>query len=103
MPKHDAIFEEHCYYNEALQNALIDKLQIFWVDSSGRFQIIPVRNGRGIIYEVSDLYDLPAVTKFRSKKKAMYYVVAQLFTNEFDYEQYRLTRDSGIQYNNMDG
>lgn len=92
MPKHDAIFEEHCYYNEALQNALIDKLQIFWVDSSGRFQIIPVRNGRGIIYEVSDLYDFPAATKFRSKKKAMQYVVAELFTNEFDYEHYGFKR-----------
>ena len=94
MPKHDAIFEEHCYYSEALQNALIDKLQIFWADTSGRFQINPVRNGRGIIYEVSDLYDFPAVTIFRSKKKAMQYAVAELFTNEFDYEHYGFTRHS---------
>lgn len=97
MPKHDAIFEEHYIYSEALQNALIDKLQIFWADTSGRFQIIPVRNGRGILYEVSDLYTFPENMIFRSKKKAMQYVVAHLFTDEFDYEQYRLTRDSGIQ------
>lgn len=96
MAKHDAIFEEHCYYSEALQNALIDKLQIFWVDSSGRFQINPVRNGRGIIYEVSDLYDFPEIIEFRSKKKAMQYVVAELFTNEFDYEHYGFTRHSRL-------
>lgn len=88
MAKHDAIFEEHWYYNE--------KLQIFWVDSSGRFQIIPVRNGRGIIYEVSDLYTFPAATKFRSKKKAMQYVVAELFNTEFNYEHYGFTRHSRL-------
>jgi hypothetical protein len=98
MAKHDAIFEEHCYYSEALQNALIDKLRIFWADTSGRFMINPVRNGRGIIYEVSDLYDFPEIIEFRSKKKAMQYVVSQLFTDEFDYEQYRLTRDSGFPF-----
>lgn len=96
MAKHDAIFEEHCYYSEALQNALIDKLQIFWTDTSGRFQIIPVRNGRGIIYEVSDLYDFPEIIEFRSKKKAMQYVVAELFTNEFDYEHYGFIRHSRL-------
>lgn len=97
MPKHDAIFEEYYIYSEALQNALIDKLQIFWVDTSGRFQIIPVRNGRGILYEVSDLYTFPKSISFRSKKKAMQYVVAQLFTELFDYEQ-EFTRDSGLPF-----
>jgi hypothetical protein len=96
MATSNAIFEEHCIYSEALQNALIDKLQIFWTDSSGRFQIIPVRNGRGIIYEVSDLYTFPESISFRSKKKAMQYVVAELFTNEFDYEHYGFTRHSRL-------
>lgn len=86
MAKFDAIFEEHYYYNEKLQNALIDKLQIFWADSSGRFQIIPVRNGRAIIYEVSDLYSFPTAIKFKSKKKAMQFVVAELFNTEFGYD-----------------
>ena len=92
MAKYDAIFEEHYFYSEQLQNALIDKLQIFWADTSGRFQINPVRNGRVILYEVSDLYDFPEIIEFRSKKKAMQYVVAELFTNEFDYEHYGFTR-----------
>lgn len=96
MAKHDAIFEEHCYYNEALQNALIDKLQIFWADTSGRFQINPVRNGRGILYEVSDLYTFPENMIFRSKKKAMQYVVAELFTELFDYEHYGFKKNTRI-------
>jgi hypothetical protein len=97
MATSNAIFEEHCIYSEALQNALIDKLQIFWTDSSGRFQINPVRNGRGIIYEVYALDDpLYNTTIFRSKKKAMQYVVAELFTNEFDYEHYGFTRHSRL-------
>ena len=96
MAKHDAIFEEHYFYSEQLQNALIDKLQIFWADTSGRFQINPVINGRVISYEVSDLYTFPESISFRSKKKAMQYVVAELFTDEFDYEHYGFTRHTRI-------
>jgi hypothetical protein len=96
MAKHDAIFEEHYIYSEALQKALIDKLQIFWADTSGRFQIIPVRNGRGILYQVSDLYAFPEIIEFRSKKKAMQYVVAELFTEFFDYEHYGFTRPTRL-------
>ena len=96
MAKHDAIFEEHYIYSEALQKALIDKLQIFWADTSGRFQIIPVRNGRGILYQVSDLYAFPEIIEFRSKKKAMQYVVAELFNTEFDYEHYGFKKHKGL-------
>lgn len=98
MPKHDAIFEEVCMYSEKLQNALVDKLQIFWVDSTSRFQINPVRKGGVISYEVFDVYNSHEILTFKTKKKAMQYVVAQLFNTEFDYEQYRVTRDSGFPF-----
>ncbi len=90
MPKLDAIFEEHYIYNENL-NLVKGKFDVFWSDCYGRFQIYPVRNGRVISYEVSDLYTFPESISFRSKKKAMQYVVAELFTELFDYEQYRIT------------
>lgn len=92
MAKHDAIFDEVCMYSEKLQNALVDKLQIFWVDSTSRFQINPVRRGGVISYEVFDVYRSHEILTFKSKKKAMQYVVAELFTNEFDYVHYGFKR-----------
>lgn len=100
MPKHDAIFEEHYIYAEKLPNALIDKLDLSWVDCYDKYQIHPVRNGRGIIFEVTDLDDYPKYQTFvfKSKKKAMQYVVSQLFTELFDYEHYGFTRDSRLPF-----
>lgn len=97
MPKHDAIFDEIFMYSEKLQNALVYKLQVFWVDSTSRFQINPVKNGGVISYEVFDVYNSHEILTFKSKKKAMQYVVAELFNNEFDYEQ-EFTRDSGFPF-----
>lgn len=100
MSKHDAIFEEHYTYSKKLSNALIDKLDLSWVDCYDKYQIHPVRNGRGYLYEVTDLDDYPRYQTFtfKSKKKAMQFVVEQLFNKLYDYEQYKLTRDSGLPF-----
>ena len=97
MPKHDAIFEEICFYSEYLQKSLVDKLQIFWVDSTNTYQIVPVKEGGAVSYEVFKVTNVREVLIFKSKKKAMQYVVTQLFTELFDYEQ-EFTRHSGLPF-----
>lgn len=97
MPKHDAIFEEICFYSEHLQKSLVDKLQIFWVDSTNTYQIVPVKEGGVVSYEVFKVTKVREALIFKSKKKAMQYVVSQLFTELFDYEQ-EFTRDSGLPF-----
>ena len=98
MAKHDAIFEEHYVYNEKSTQSYIDKLDLSWVDCYMKYQIHPVRNGRGFSYEVTHLDDYPMyeTTVFRSKKKAMQYVVAELFTELFDYEHYGFKKHKGL-------
>lgn len=72
---------------------MIDGLDLFWADCYGKFQITPVRNGRVISYNVYALDDpLYETIRFRSKKKAMQYVVAELFTDFFDYKHYGFKR-----------
>lgn len=95
MPKLDAIFEEKYIYGTD-QGNLGHGLNVYFIDIFGRYTITPIKkNGSsGFHYAVDTLYTYryeSALLTFKSKKKAMQHVVAQLFTELFDYELHRTT------------
>jgi hypothetical protein len=95
MPKLDAIFEEKYIYGTD-QGNLGHGLNVYFIDIFGRYTITPVKNNgsSGFHYAVDTLYTYryeSALLTFKSKKKAMQYVVAQLFTELFDYELHKIT------------
>lgn len=97
MPKLDAIFEEKYIYGTG-QGNLGHGLNVYLIDIFGRYTIAPIYGSSGFHYVVDTLYTYSYESGhlvFKSKKKAMQYVVAQLFTELFtelfDYEQYRTT------------
>ena len=81
MPVNNALFEYHYIYGNP-------KLHYVIADIYGKYSITPVTNNRGdtAYYEVEDLYISFSRIKFRSQKKAMQYVVAELFNEFFDYK-----------------
>ena len=93
MPKLDAIFEEKYIYGTD-QGNLGHGLNMYFIDIFGRYTITPVKNNgsSGFHYAVDIIYtynySVGAYLIFKSKKKAMQHVVAQLFTELFDYKQY---------------
>ena len=95
MPKLDAIFEEKYIYGTD-QGNLGHGLNVYFIDIFGRYTITPVKNNgsSSFHYAVDTLYTYryeSGLLIFKSKKKAMQHVVAQLFTELFDYELYRTT------------
>lgn len=76
-----ALFEYHYVYGNP-------KLHYVITDIYCKYTITPVTNNRGdtAYYEVEDLYISFGRIKFRSQKKAMQYVVAELFNEFFGYE-----------------
>jgi hypothetical protein len=95
MPKLDTIFEEKYIYGTD-QGNLGHGLNVYFTDIFGRYTITPIKkNGSsGFHYAVDIIYTYGYESGhlvFKSKKKAMQYVVAELFTELFDYEQYRIT------------
>jgi hypothetical protein len=95
MPKLDTIFEEKYIYGTD-QGNLGHGLNVYFIDIFERYTITPIKkNGSsGFHYAVDTLYTYryeSTLLTFKSKKKAMQHVVAQLFTELFDYEQYRTT------------
>ena len=91
MPASNAMFEYHYVYGNPSVHYMI-------VDIYGKYSITPIANNRGktAYYEVHELHSLYNDIKFRSQKKAMQYVVAELFTELFDYEHYGFTRHTRI-------
>ena len=95
MRKLDTIFEENYIYGTDQCN-LGHGLNVYLTDIFGRYTITPItpvkNNGSsGFHYAVDTLYTYryeSGILIFKSKKKAMQYVVAQLFTELFDYKQY---------------
>jgi hypothetical protein len=96
MPKLDAMFEENYIYGTGEGN-LGHGLNVYFTDIFGKYTITPVKNNgsSGFHYAVDINYTysyksehLKMIHLFKSKKKAMQYVVAELFTELFDYEQY---------------
>ena len=95
MRKLDTIFEENYIYGTD-QGNLGHGLNVYLNDIFGRYTITPItpvkNNGSsGFHYAVDTLYTYryeSGLLIFKSKKKAMQYVVAQLFTELFDYKQY---------------
>jgi hypothetical protein len=95
MPKLDTIFEEKYIYGTD-QGNLGHGLNVYFIDIFGRYTITPIKkNGSsGFHYAVDTLYTYryeSTLLTFKSKKKAMQHVVAQLFTELFDYELHRIT------------
>lgn len=95
MPKLDAIFEEKYIYGTG-QGNLSHGLNVYFIDIFGKYIITPVKNNgsSSFHYTVDIIYTYSYGSEhlmFKSKKKAMQYVVAQLFTELFDYELYRTT------------
>lgn len=91
MPVNNTLFEYHYIYGNP-------KLHYVIADIYRKYSIIPIRNDKGdiIYYEVNE-FDIPySEIKFRSQKKAMQYVVAELFTELFDYEHYGFTKHTRI-------
>ena len=77
-----ALFEYHYVYGNP-------KLHYVITDIHGKYIITPVVNNRSnntTYYEVDKLFPLFEKVKFRSQKKAMQYVVAELFNEFFGYE-----------------
>jgi hypothetical protein len=91
MPASNAMFEYHYVYGNP-------KLHYIIADIYGKYSITPVTNNRGdtAYYEVNEFNTPYSEIKFRSQKKAMQYVVAELFTEFFDYEHYGFTRHTRI-------
>ena len=92
MPKLDAIFKENYIYGTG-QGNLGHGLNVYLTDIFGRYTITPVKNNgsSSFHYAVDTLYTYryeSGLLIFKSKKKAMQHVVAQLFTELFDYKQY---------------
>ena len=92
MPKLDAIFEENYIYGTGDGN-LGHGLNVYLTDIFGKYTITPVKNNgsSGFHYAVDTIFTYSyedGNILFKSKKKAMQYVVAELFTELFDYEQY---------------
>ena len=95
MSKLDTIFKENYIYGTD-QGNLGHGLNVYFIDIFGRYTITPIKkNGSsGFYYAVDTLYTYryeSALLTFKSKKKAMQHVVAQLFTELFDYELHRIT------------
>ena len=91
MPTSSTMFEYHYVYGNPSVHYMI-------VDIYGKYSITPIANNRGktAYYEVHELHSLYNDIKFRSQKKAMQYVVAELFTEFFDYEHYGFTRHTRL-------
>jgi hypothetical protein len=93
------IFEEQYMYTDGSGN-LNHGFNVYLTDVYGKYVITPIRNngGSGFHFKVESLhiYNKEEPVTFRSKKKAMQYVVAELFTDEFDYEHYGFTKYSRI-------
>ena len=81
MPGNSALFEYHYVYRNPKMHPII-------TDCYNKFGIVPVVNNRGIItsHEVRIYNKIDPGVKFRSQKKAMQYVVAELFNEFFGYE-----------------
>lgn len=96
MPKLDAIFEEKYIYGTG-QGNLGHGLNVYFTDIFGRYIITPIKkNGSSSFHYAVDIiytykYSVGDFLIFKSKKKAMQYVVAQLFTELFDYELHKIT------------
>ena len=101
MPVSNGIFEEQYMYTDGSGN-LNHGFNVYLTDVYGKYVITPIRNngGSGFHYTVEPLYSYiyEDIVTFRSKKKAMQYVVAELFTELFDYEHYGFTRDSRLPF-----
>jgi hypothetical protein len=99
MPASNGIFEEQYIYTEGNGNINLG-FNVYLTDVYGKYVITPIRNngGSGFYYTVESLYSFlhEDIVTFRSKKKAMQYVVAELFTELFDYEQYGFTKHTRI-------
>jgi hypothetical protein len=99
MPVSNAIFEEQYMYTDGTGN-ISHGFNVYLTDVYGKYIITPIRNngGSGFHYTVETLYSYlhEDIVTFRSKKKAMQYVVAELFTELFDYEHYGFTRHTRI-------
>ena len=92
MPKLDAIFEEKYIYGTDQGN--LGHGLVYLTDIFGRYIITPVKkNGSSGFHYAVDIiytynYSVGDYLIFKSKKKAMQYVVAELFTELLDYKQY---------------
>jgi hypothetical protein len=101
MPKFDAIFEEQYMYTDGSGN-LSHGFNVYLTDVFGKYIITPIKkNGSSGFHYAVDIiytynYSVGDYLIFKSKKKAMQYVVAKLFTDEFDYEHYGFTKYSRI-------
>ena len=72
-------------------NGKIDRgFNVYLTDVYGKYIITPIRNNgsSGFYYTVEPVYSYiyEDIVTFRSKKKAMQYVVAELFNEFFGYE-----------------